>query len=136
MPAFLAEAQDLLGREYPEFDVVWFGHVGDGNLHINVLRPEGMGGAEFVAQCEQVTKLLAETLQRYRRSLSAEHGIGLVFKPFLSSPPSAAVLDVIRVIRLVLFPPTSDYHSSELHSLILISSPFFFFSILYFFFFL
>src|SRR3546814_2508100 len=29
MPAFLAEAQDLLGREYPEFDVVWFGHVGD-----------------------------------------------------------------------------------------------------------
>src|SRR5690606_37272040 len=42
MPAFLAEVQDLLGREYPQFEVVWFGHVGDGNLHINVLQPADM----------------------------------------------------------------------------------------------
>src|SRR3546814_13282060 len=56
MPAFLAEAQSLLARGYPQFDVVWFGHIGDGNLHINVLRPEGMDGAEFVAQCGRVTR--------------------------------------------------------------------------------
>src|SRR3546814_10272462 len=40
MPAFLAEAQALLARAYPHFDVVWLGHIGDGNLHINVLRSE------------------------------------------------------------------------------------------------
>src|SRR5690606_26045462 len=39
MPAFLAEAQALLAAEYPGFEVAWFGHIGDGNLHINVLRP-------------------------------------------------------------------------------------------------
>src|SRR5690606_14656456 len=104
MPAFLAEAQDLLGREYPRFDVVWFGHVGDGNLHINVLRPADMDGAEFVAQCEQVTSLLAAALQRHGGSISAEHGIGLVKKPYLSSTRSAAEIEVMRGIRRVLDP--------------------------------
>ena len=61
MPVFLAEAQALLQREYPAFEVVWFGHIGDGNLHINVLKPDDTGDAEFVQQCEHVTKLLAST---------------------------------------------------------------------------
>src|SRR3546814_16957598 len=73
MPAFLAEAQSLLARGYPQFDVVWFGPIGDGNLHINVLRPEGMDGAEFVAQCGRVTPLLADTLQPHRGRISADH---------------------------------------------------------------
>jgi FAD/FMN-containing dehydrogenase len=104
MPAFLAEAQALLARGYPQFDVVWFGHIGDGNLHINVLKPEAMDGAEFVGQCEQVTKLLADVLQRHGGSISAEHGIGLVKKPYLSSTRSAAEIEVMRGIRRVLDP--------------------------------
>jgi FAD/FMN-containing dehydrogenase len=54
----------LLGEAYPQFDVVWFGHIGDGNLHINVLKPDGMEQADFVADCERVTKLLAERCTR------------------------------------------------------------------------
>ena len=102
--AELAEAQALLARGYPQFDVVWFGHIGDGNLHINVLKPEGMGDAEFVGQCEQVTRVLAETLQRHGGSISAEHGIGLVKKPYLGSTRSAAEIEVMRGIRRVLDP--------------------------------
>lgn len=104
MPAFLAESQALLAREYPEFDVVWFGHVGDGNLHINVLRPDGMDNAAFVARCERVTRLLAEILQRHGGSISAEHGIGLVKKDYLWSTRSAAEVEVMRGIRRVLDP--------------------------------
>ena len=48
MPAFLAETQKLLVDAYPHFDVVWFGHIGDGNLHINVLKPDDLGDADFV----------------------------------------------------------------------------------------
>lgn len=80
MPAFLARCQKLIGGAYPHFDVVWFGHIGDGNLHINVLKPVGMEQPEFVAQCEQVTKLLAQVLTEFDGSISAEHGIGLVKK--------------------------------------------------------
>lgn len=104
MPAFLAETQALLAREYPHFDVVWFGHIGDGNLHINVLKPDELADAEFVAQCEHVTKLLAASLSRHEGSISAEHGIGLVKKPYLSSTRSAEEIAVMRGIKRVLDP--------------------------------
>ncbi len=104
MPAFLAETQALLGQAYPHFEVVWFGHIGDGNLHINVLKPEDMAQDEFVRQCEQVTKLLAAALKRHGGSISAEHGIGLVKKPYLASTRSEAEIAIMRGIKRVLDP--------------------------------
>ncbi|MES5815379.1 FAD-binding oxidoreductase [Pseudoxanthomonas sp. Soil82] len=104
MPAFLAQTQALLGQAYPHFEVVWFGHIGDGNLHINVLKPDGTSDAEFVTQCEQVTKLLAQALLAHGGSISAEHGIGLVKKPYLSSTRSAAEIELMRGIRRVFDP--------------------------------
>ncbi|MFC3552225.1 FAD-binding oxidoreductase [Lysobacter cavernae] len=104
MPAFLAETQALLSREYPQFDVVWFGHIGDGNLHINVLKPEAMADGEFVGHCEQVTKLLADALARHDGSISAEHGIGLVKKPYLIGTRSAEEVVLMRGIKHVLDP--------------------------------
>ncbi len=104
MPAFLEETQALLARAYPHFEVVWFGHIGDGNLHINVLKPEALDHAEFVRQCEQVTKVLAESLQRHGGSISAEHGIGLVKKGYLESTRSAAEVELMRGIKKALDP--------------------------------
>ena len=104
MPAFLAETQDLLGREYPQLEVVWFGHIGDGNLHINMLKPDGMAQADFVADCERVTKLLARALQAHGGSISAEHGIGLVKKPYLWCTRSEAEIALMRGIKAVLDP--------------------------------
>ena len=104
MPAFLAETQALLAKEYPQFEVVWFGHIGDGNLHINILKPESMPAPAFVADCERVTKLLAEVLQRHGGSISAEHGIGLVKKPYLGCTRSAEEIALMRGIKAVLDP--------------------------------
>lgn len=104
LPTFLHEIQALLGREYPHFDVVWFGHIGDGNLHINVLRPDDVSGADFIAQCEHVTKLLADTLQRHGGSISAEHGIGLVKRAYLGSTRSEAEIALMRGVRQVFDP--------------------------------
>jgi len=104
MPAFLTETQALLAREYPHFDVVWFGHIGDGNLHINVLQPDDVADADFLAQCEPVTRLLAETLAKHGGSISAEHGIGLVKKAYLSSTRSPEEIALMRGIKRVLDP--------------------------------
>jgi len=104
MPAFLHQMQALLGREYPTMEVVWFGHIGDGNLHINVLPPQDMAQAEFVAHCERVTRLLADALQRHGGSISAEHGIGLVKRAYLGSTRSAAEISLMRGVRGVFDP--------------------------------
>ena len=104
VPHFLHAMQDLLSREYPQFEVVWFGHIGDGNLHINVLKPADMDAAAFIAQCEHVTKLLAATLAEYGGSISAEHGIGLVKKPYLQSTRSAAEITLMRGLKAAFDP--------------------------------
>ena len=104
MPAFLQETQALLRQAYPHFEVVWFGHIGDGNLHINVLKPDVLGDVDFVSQCEQVTRLLAASLKKHEGSISAEHGIGLVKKGYLESTRSTAEIEVMRGIKRVLDP--------------------------------
>lgn len=104
MPAFLAETQQLLSEAYPHFEVVWFGHIGDGNLHINVLKPDDVADADFIAACEQVTKLLADCLRRHGGSISAEHGIGLVKKPYLGSTRSDAEVALMRGVKHVFDP--------------------------------
>jgi FAD/FMN-containing dehydrogenase len=104
LPRFLQEIQALLGREYPHFEVVWFGHIGDGNLHINVLRPDDLSDSDFITQCEHVTKLLAETLQRHGGSISAEHGIGLVKRAYLGSTRGEAEIALMRGVKQVFDP--------------------------------
>ena len=104
VPTFMAEMESLLAEGYPHFDVVWFGHIGDGNLHINVLKPADLDNAAFVEQCEHVTALLVETLARHGGSISAEHGIGLVKKPWLGSVRSEAEIALMRGIKAVWDP--------------------------------
>ena len=116
MPAFLAETQALIGQAYPHFDVVWFGHIGDGNLHINVLKPDDTGDAEFVAQCEQVTKLLAQVLARFDGSISAEHGIGLVKKGYLDSTRGPAEIALMKAVKRA-FDPQARLNPGKLFDL-------------------
>ena len=104
VPAFLHEMQALLAHEYPHIEVVWFGHIGDGNLHINVLRPDDLDEDAFIAQCEHVTKLLAATLHHHGGSISAEHGIGLVKRAYLESTRTAAEILLMKGVRKAFDP--------------------------------
>ncbi len=104
IPAFMADMHALFQRDYPDFDVVWFGHIGDGNLHINVLGPEDLPYDAFIERCEQVTRELADMLERHGGSISAEHGIGLVKKAYLEGTRSAAEIALMRAVRTALDP--------------------------------
>lgn len=104
VPDFLDAMQVLLTREYPDVDVVWFGHIGDGNLHINVVKPAHVPDADFIAQCETVTKRMAAILHAHGGSISAEHGIGLVKKPYLASARSEADIALMRGVKRVFDP--------------------------------
>ncbi len=84
--------------------MVWFGHIGDGNLHINVIRDQGTDEAAFIGDCERVTALLSHTLARFGGSISAEHGIGLVKKKYLAETHSEAEVAIMRGIKRVLDP--------------------------------
>lgn len=104
VPAFLSRMQALFQREYPQFEVVWFGHLGDGNLHISVLRPQDMAADRFVEECGRVTRLLCEVLHEMGGSISAEHGLGLLKKPFLRYVRSEEEIALMRGLKRVFDP--------------------------------
>ena len=104
VPAFLTEMDALFAREYPEFEVVWFGHIGDGNLHISILKPGTWESDAFHAECGRVTRLLCEVLAMHGGSISAEHGIGLLKRSYLSSSRSAAEIALMSGIKQAFDP--------------------------------
>jgi FAD/FMN-containing dehydrogenase len=104
VPAFLAEADALLAREYPDFEVLWYGHIGDGNLHINILKPADLEIAAFAQQCGKVSEHLFEILQRHSGSISAEHGVGLTKKPYLHYTRDDIEMSYLRAIKQAFDP--------------------------------
>lgn len=104
VPAFLTEINKVVSDHYPDFEIIWFGHIGDGNLHLNILKPEGMDNKAFFSQCETVNKWVFEIVQRYKGSVSAEHGVGLVKKKYLQYSRSEAEIQLMRGIKAVFDP--------------------------------
>lgn len=104
VPPFMEDLDKVLSQAYPTWEVVWFGHIGDGNLHINILRPPGMTKEEFVQECRKVDLMVFEAVKKYKGSISAEHGVGLTKKSFLTYSRSAAEVEVMRGIKKVFDP--------------------------------
>jgi FAD/FMN-containing dehydrogenase len=104
VPAFLSEVDAVLSRAYPDFEVVWFGHIGDGNLHVNVLKPPALDRDGFVHKCQTVNTLLFDAIRHYDGSISAEHGVGLTKKPYLQYTRDAAEVAYMRALKQVFDP--------------------------------
>ena len=104
VPEFIAEIDDIVSSNYPDFEVCWFGHIGDGNLHLNILKPENMSKDDFFAECQVVNKYVFETVQKYGGSVSAEHGMGMTKKPYLHYSRSETEIDYLREVKKVFDP--------------------------------
>jgi FAD/FMN-containing dehydrogenase len=104
VPDFMADLDQVLKTAYPTWEVVWFGHIGDGNLHINILRPTGMSKEDFVRDCRQVDELVFKAVQKQLGSISAEHGVGLTKKSFLTYSRSQQEIDLMKGIKKVFDP--------------------------------
>jgi FAD/FMN-containing dehydrogenase len=104
VPAFLADIDNLVNSNYPDFEVLWYGHIGDGNLHLNILKPEELSKDEFFAKCATVNKWVFEVVQKYNGSISAEHGVGMTKRDYLSYSRSAAEIGYMKAIKAVFDP--------------------------------
>lgn len=104
VPDFMNDLDTVLAKAYPHWNVVWFGHIGDGNLHINILRPDGMTKEEFVKECRKVDNLVFEAVRKQGGSISAEHGVGLTKKSFLQFSRSEAEIEILRSMKRTFDP--------------------------------
>jgi FAD/FMN-containing dehydrogenase len=104
VPAFLEEMDAILKKNYPHFEAVWFGHIGDGNLHINILKPKDMATDAFLKECKKVDEIMFTMIEKFGGSVSAEHGVGLTKKPYLSHTRSAQEIELMRKIKRAFDP--------------------------------
>ncbi len=104
VPAFLADIDEIVAKNYPDFEVVWFGHIGDGNLHLNILKPDNLSKDEFFAQCTTVNQWVFETVQKYNGSISAEHGVGMTKRDYLHYSRSAEEIAYMQAIKAIFDP--------------------------------
>lgn len=104
LDAFVAELDEIFTKEWPSFEICLFGHIGDGNLHVNVMKPDDMPKDEFLAHAHASDAAMFELVRRHRGSISAEHGVGLLKKDFLGYSRSPAELEMLRAIKRTLDP--------------------------------
>ena len=104
VPDFLAEVQSVVEDNYPDFEIVWFGHIGDGNVHLNILKPDELPMEEFQQRCGEVSKWVFEIVQRYGGSISAEHGVGMLKKDFLQYSRSETEVAIMKQIKRAFDP--------------------------------
>ncbi len=95
---FADACRAALDARWPGHHTVFFGHVGDSNLHVSTDMSTVDGGEE------DVERIVYGQVAAFRGSVSAEHGIGLHKKPWLGVSRTPAELDAMRAIKLALDP--------------------------------
>lgn len=104
IPDFLNKVDALVNSEYPDFEIVWFGHIGDGNVHLNILRPSDWSIDDFKKECEKVSERVLALVAEFDGSISAEHGVGLLKRDQLKFSRSPEEIEMMRGIKQVFDP--------------------------------
>jgi FAD/FMN-containing dehydrogenase len=104
VPEFIRRATEACEALMPGIRAVPFGHVGDGNIHFNLVQPVDADPAWFLAQDHAIMNRVNEVVRELDGSFSAEHGIGKL-KPYMMPDwRGGAELAVMRRIKQALDP--------------------------------
>lgn len=104
LTAFTEELFAVFQDKYPGWEICLFGHIGDGNLHINVMKPDAMDKDAFLAQTAAADDVMFALVKKHKGSISAEHGIGLLKKSKLHFTRSEAEIEMMRTLKTALDP--------------------------------
>ena len=104
IPLFLEKAGQALERLEPGVRIAAFGHVGDGNVHYDVLGPAGGNGEAHAALRDAAAKAVYDIVQDLGGSISAEHGLGMMKVDEAAARKSPVELAALKAIRAALDP--------------------------------
>lgn len=101
---FVADADAALRAMQPGVRIVNFGHLGDGNLHYNVLLSLDTPYAEYAAHTASLNREVHDRVHALGGSISAEHGIGQLRRDELPRYKSALEFELMMRIKQALDP--------------------------------
>ncbi|MEM7170930.1 MAG: FAD-binding oxidoreductase [Pseudomonadota bacterium] len=105
---FIARAAQAVAKQHPGLRINSYGHMGDGNIHLNVFPPAGFSKADFLAGngaiIDAVRMAINETTHHFGGSISAEHGIGRLKTSDLKTYAGHAKLKAMTAVKKALDP--------------------------------
>ena len=102
--AFLAQADAAMRAFVPGCRIAAFGHVGDGNIHYDVLRGDGAPDAEHAARRDEGSRIVHDIVVSLGGSISAEHGLGSMKTEEARRYKSPVEIEALAAIRRALDP--------------------------------
>lgn len=94
------------GPDYPVVDVVGYGHMGDANLHLNIPTRRFDKAVE-----KKLEPFVYEWVQKRNGSISAEHGLGVTKKPYVSYSKNETMMKLMKQIKDLYDPVSHPLHS-------------------------
>jgi glycolate oxidase len=113
MPKLVVSAYDIARRF--DLEVLNFGHVGDGNVHVTFLKPDGMSDDVWKRSLEKALEELYKITVQLEGNLTGEHGVGLKRKKYLSMFLQEKELALMRSIKR-LFDPNNILNPGKIFS--------------------
>ncbi len=104
IPTFIQATSAILEQHFPGIRLVCFGHVGDGNLHFNLSKPDRQENSAFIHQTAAVNRIVHDQVMALHGSISAEHGIGQLKTGELQRYKDPVELALMRQMKQMLDP--------------------------------
>ncbi len=104
IPEFLEKAAPQVMKIAPEARIVAFGHMGDGNVHYDIIGPAGAPADVLTPQRSAIESAVYDVIASLDGSISAEHGVGRHRRDTLVKRKPAVELDMMRAIKHALDP--------------------------------
>ena len=98
----LLEGVKLIGAKY-NFKSICYGHAGDGNLHVNILK-DGLTNYQWDVILNKAIREIFELCVNLGGTISGEHGIGFVQKEFMDIPFCDSNLELQKKIKQIFDP--------------------------------
>lgn len=104
IPAFLEAARSGVLHIAPEARIVAFGHMGDGNIHYDIIGPDGAPKDALTPKRLEIESAVYDVIATFDGSISAEHGVGRHRRDTLAKRKSPVELDMMRAVKAALDP--------------------------------
>ena len=101
---FIESASEAMRAFVPGCRITAFGHMGDGNIHYDVIRPDGGDNARHSALRDQGSRMVHDIVASLGGSISAEHGLGSMKTEEARHYKSPVEVAALRAIRQSLDP--------------------------------
>ena len=102
--AFLTQADAAMRAFAPGCRIAAFGHMGDGNIHYDVLRGDGASDSEHAARRDGGSRIVHDIVAALGGSISAEHGLGSMKTEEARRYKSPVEIEALVAIRKALDP--------------------------------